>query len=286
MLRFLYTDANLTVQPHLMYCLETRFKKHPLYSRDCANRVWEYTLLDEKEHTIENRNPQVIRYLIDQGMVGEDDYSLSAASMNGYLGLVQVLIEQHNYLEDGDSLDYALETASAVSHNSEMVCFLVESGANVRTNEDCALRWASLHCDMDLVRFLVKRGANIHVFNDYPLRASCKRGRLEQVRFLVDHGADIHALDDHAFLLAVLNSHIDIARFLLERGANIHARDDDAFLGACEVGSMAMVRFLVENGANIHVDNDRGIQIARWNCHTEVSNYIYNLYNSKTDDDE
>ncbi|KKP94623.1 MAG: hypothetical protein US03_C0017G0001, partial [candidate division TM6 bacterium GW2011_GWF2_36_131] len=125
-------------------------------------------------------------------------------------------------------------------------------GANVRAQDDSALRWAAGSGHTDTARLLLDRGANIHAQNDYALRCAAENGHTDTVRLLLDRGANIHARDDSALRCAAGSGHTDTARLLLDRGANIHARDDYALRLAAEEGHPDTIRLLIDYGANIH----------------------------------
>ena len=75
---------------------------------------------------------------------------------------------------------------------------LVEEGANIHAEGDCALRCASQNGHLDVVKFLVSKGADIHSVGDGALRYASQNGCLGVVKFLVSKGADIHAYNDCA----------------------------------------------------------------------------------------
>ena len=58
---------------------------------------------------------------------------------------------------------------------------------------------------MEVVKYLVDNGADIHANDDCALRWAAEHGRLEVVKYLIDNGADIHARGDRALNFATKN---------------------------------------------------------------------------------
>ena len=91
---------------------------------------------------------------------------------------------------------------------------LVEQGANVHANDDCALRWATENGHLEVVKYLVEQGADVHADDDCALRWAASSGHLKVVEYLVEQGADIHAEDDEALRWAANNGHFGVVEFL------------------------------------------------------------------------
>ena len=100
------------------------------------------------------------------------------------------------------------------------------------------------------VKFLVETGANIHTENDRALRLASSNNHLDVVKYLVESGADIHALNDCALRSASIDGHLDVVKCLVESGADIHANDGDSLGLASEYGHLGVVKFLVGKGAH------------------------------------
>jgi FOG: Ankyrin repeat len=61
---------------------------------------------------------------------------------------------------------------------------LVEKGANIHVDDDCALCWASENGHLEVVQYLIEMGANIHADDDYALRWASEKGHLKVVDYL------------------------------------------------------------------------------------------------------
>ena len=156
--------------------------------------------------------------------------------------------------------DQALRWASFYGQ-IEVVKYLVElkpDGANIHARNDQALEWASTNGHLDIVKYLIELkpdGANIHAINDQALRWASENGHLGVVKYLVElkpDGANIHALGDYALRWSSKKGHIEVVKYLVGQGANIHAKDNYAVIWASYFGQLDIVRYLVSNGANIH----------------------------------
>jgi hypothetical protein len=66
----------------------------------------------------------------------------------------------------------------------EIVEFLLENSANLKTNENYALSEAARNGHLEIVKFLVKNGANVHAWNNYALRWAAENNHLEVVKYL------------------------------------------------------------------------------------------------------
>ncbi len=154
------------------------------------------------------------------------------------------------------------------------------------TNSNKYLDTGSNQGRLDQVIISLKNGANIHSQFDGALRWASYYGHIEVVKYLVElkpDGADIHAESDVALRSASSNGHLDIVKYLVELkpdGANIHADNDVALRSASSNGHLDIVKYLVElkpDGANIHADNDAAQKWASYYGHIEVVKYLKNI---------
>ena len=81
--------------------------------------------------------------------------------------------------------------AAACEGSLEWVRWLHEHGADIRTQNDAALRLAAGNGHLEVVKYLHEQGANIWVQDDEALRYAAARGHLEVVKYLREKGADI-----------------------------------------------------------------------------------------------
>ena len=138
----------------VMHTLESVYGHCALYSRDCSKLIFDYTLYDEKKHTLTNAcregNLVVVKWLVEGGENSQDKKELAIrwASLNGHLEVVQ---------------------------------FLVDQGADIHAREDSSIRWASTNGHLEVVRFLMAQGAP----TDSALRCARRYRQLEVIEFLL-----------------------------------------------------------------------------------------------------
>ena len=125
---------------------------------------------------------------------------------------------------------------------------LIQEGADVHTQKDKALRWASNNGHLEVVKLLLEHGADIHACEEETLRWASRNGLLEVVKLLLENGADVHAQEDYALRLASYGGHLEIVKLLLEHGADVHALKDEAFRWAIMTRHLEIVNFLEEWG--------------------------------------
>src|SRR3989344_2772907 len=72
-----------------------------------------------------------------------------------------------------------------------VVQYLLDQGADIHAENDCALRWSAYNGHLPVVQYLLEHGADIHAKNDLALRWSAENGHLPVVQYLLIHGAKI-----------------------------------------------------------------------------------------------
>ena len=130
-------------------------------------------------------------------------YPLRIASDNGNMNVVKLILEKGVDLEErlGDAED-----------------------AGTIVGE--ALIGAGIGGHIDIVKLLLKYGADIHTNNDEAVRWASKTGQYDVVRLLLEKGADIHAQEDGALIWAYDGDHSDVVKLLLANGADPKALEE------------------------------------------------------------
>ena len=134
--------------------------------------------------------------------------------------------------------------------------YLVENGADVKTNNNYALRWASRYGHLDVVKYLVENSADVKTNNNSAVRLASEYGHLDVVKYLVENGADIKANNNYAVRIASKNGHLDVVKYLVENGADLKADNNSAVGWASRNGHLDVVKYLVENDADIKAENN------------------------------
>lgn len=99
--------------------------------------------------------------LLDNNMVTnmrEYDHTVFKAVDSGDLGMLQKVIDRGYALRE----DRIIVGIAARRGNKKMVEFLLDNGANIHGENDCALVTSVARGHTDVVRLLLDRGANVH----------------------------------------------------------------------------------------------------------------------------
>lgn len=95
--------------------------------------------------------------------------------------------------------------------------YLLENGVDIKTDNNCAIRFASERGYIDLVKFLHENGADITAYDNYAVRYAAERGHFDVVKYLYENGADITTKNNYAFRLSATNGHMKVAKYLKKR---------------------------------------------------------------------
>ena len=131
--------------------------------------------------------------------------------------------------------------------------------------------------NIDHIRLLLAYGADVRADNDTALRWAAKNGHKDMVGLLLNYGANIHALIDGALIFASGNGHGDVVELLLNNGADLHEQNDLALRWAAKHGYRDVVELLINYGADIHAYNDDALKSAAKNGHRDVVEFIYQI---------
>ena len=146
----------------------------------------------------------------------------------------------------------------------------IKNRADVHTNNDYALRWASDQGHTEVIKVLLDAGANVHVNNDYALSRASEYGNTEIVKVLLDVGADVHADNDGALRWASYNGHIEVVKILLNAGADVTSK---ILFSILERNNIDMMKLLLNNGGHKFVDTNN----TKWAIYAGVPEIIETL---------
>ena len=230
---------------------------------------------------------------------------LNAALLNGYLDIVQILLDHGAVGENmGDRGQTGLCIASSRGY-ANVVRSLIDRGANL--NAKCR------DCDMDFGAPMWWTPLHAAIYNDHPhiavllleggadpdtrssedqtaLGMASFRGQANVVRSLIDRGADLNAKSkdwDHdgfveegaPLFMAIEKNRQDIVLLLLEGGADTEIRNsskETPLYTASYYGHADIVRQLISHGADLNAESELGTALhgASSNGEPEISRIL------------
>ena len=131
----------------------------------------------------------------------------------------------------------------------DLVIVALNKGADICSEYNSAVRWASGNGHLDVVKYLAERGADIHDYDDLTLRWAGKSGHLDVVKYLVENGADPRADSDYGMVLASMNGHLEVVKYLVEKGVGISTYNYYSVNVAMKYGHNDVVDYLVSQGS-------------------------------------
>jgi ankyrin repeat protein len=227
------------------------------------------------ESSAETGQLEIIQYLMINNMGSKADYdsALQKAALHGKFELVQYLV--HNGIDINDN---ALITSIKGCH-VDIFWFLIESGANIRTQNDIILLISASHGCLDIVHYMVDIGANVNTSNPnmYPsksaLSAAASNGHLHIMQYLVEKGANCTQHLDEAMEKGAYNGYFTVIDYLVKLGVTQHAKNQALHMAASN-NSLDIVRYLVTNGADVNYNYGMPLHRAVENGYLDIVQYL------------
>ena len=104
--------------------------------------------------------------------------------------------------------------------NIKQLEYHLNSGIDIHSCNDLALRIAAENGKYGAVKFLLKKGANIQVLDDLLLRMASLTGKTETVCKILKYGSCSHESKIYAIYNAILYGYADIVELLLQNGVS------------------------------------------------------------------
>ncbi len=209
-------------------------------------------------------------YLESKGVSIDKQHCFSWACEKGYLNVVKFFFETG--VNICSSRNYALRTAASNGH-SDVVAFLIEKGAKVSDCDNFAIRHAATKGHKSVVELLIKHGADGTANEDEAVVFAAMHGHLETVKILMKSGAKFKNRIKRAIYWATLHGYFEIVEFLVNEYTD--GKATDCFVGhAASNGDLKMVQFLVDRGANIHEEDDAAIRWASRRGYLSMVKYL------------
>lgn len=142
----------------------------------------------------------------------------------------------------------------------EIVCILLNYGANPNVNNSEALIWSIQKNNVIAVNLLLKYQINVNILDGLALKKSCANGYYDIVKLLIDYQSvdgkylcDLNAGNGVAIRWSSYKGHVQIVKLLLE------SKTPDG-----------------KSRCDIHIENDEALKLATKYGHTEIINLINN----------
>jgi len=225
---------------------------------------------------------------VDTGAGTYEGPMLKVAAEEGYLDIVDLLIEFGANLEAMDDLGQRALLSAARDGRVEAVRHLLDAGAEIDAVDwsgQSALSNAAIEDHHELVDLLLGRGARRGIVDALALRDIALFTTLldEKIRAWTDDVEsdeddrdeprpryDVDLLSDGRERLAIVaagRGDVEITRILLDRGA-VHCHglfDDHSLLAeAARHGHVELSRFLIDRGADLHATGKDGLTPLGW----------------------
>lgn len=155
-----------------------------------------------------------------------------------------------------------------------MVCFLIESGADIKNmtlSRKNLLHLAVINRDISVVKFVISLGLDTDSVDEMgwtPLHCAVRNNEnVDIVKLLVESGADIQAVTEDGKTLchlAVINS-VSMTKYVLSLGLDINSMDIEGLsplhyvVGYNE--NTEIVSLLIQSGADIHITTMNGVNL-------------------------
>lgn len=182
------------------------------------------------EYVVENNLPYILRYII-------------------FLKNINHPIIMENVI-DIKCLEKYLNV-SCKNGKLDIVKHLVDIGANIFHNKNCAIMLASEYGHLEIVKYLASKGCDVRADNDYAVIYASKNGHIEVVKYLVFQGCDVRSYNSYAVRLASIHGHLEIVKFLVKKGANYRALNHHAVIEASKNKHYEIVEFLMNYSTGI-----------------------------------
>lgn len=154
----------------------------------------------------------------------------------------------------GDSIGAPLQSAVSAG-NIKIAKILLKAGADV--NARCVLEMAGAS-SLEMLRFILEEGADVKTYGGPALVSAIQHEKHEAFQLLLLFGADINASNGKftALTNAIYRGYIKLVKILLDAGADVNKdvnnSDSRAIKIAAENGKIEMVKILLDADADVN----------------------------------
>ncbi len=217
---------------------------------------------------------------------------LYAASMNGYVDIVELLIKHKVDVNQPDEYGTTPLSIASQKGHIKVVKLLLKYNADINkanNKGDTPLLVASKQDNVYLVELLLKYKANANASNKdglTPLLTASQKGNIKAIELLLKYRADPNKTNKDGIsplFIASQNNHIKIIELLLKYGADINKTNKDGLTSlfiASYMGHKNVVELLLKCNAEIK-DKTSVIKAAEHQNHFEITTLLKDFISGK-----
>lgn len=127
--------------------------------------------------------------------------------------------------------------------------YLIENGADIHIDNNCALKWAAGNGYYKIVKLLLEYGADINAQNNCAIKLASENGHSSVVELLIGISNNPF-VNSEALVLAAKNGHSDVVKIFIDNGTNLSFNYFEALQLACNYGRKNVVKILLKNNVN------------------------------------
>jgi len=213
---------------------------------------------------IENKNEDLIKYLIDHKVTIDDSSILPVAVKNDIsMATIQYLIDhnikiiKHTYNKDTSPLIEAIQ-----KNDESLVKYLIDNGIEINFNDntshDSPLSLAFKKRNENIIKYLIEHGADIKakLGDETPLTYTIENYPEPLVKYIIDKGADVNCKnnDNHTPLFyAINNCNETIVKYLIDHGATDFS-DIDLKKAFYKKWSESLIQYFIDHCVSLEKD--------------------------------
>ncbi len=246
-----------------------------------------------------------VKFMVDNGAdlnptMDQGKTMLTVAAQADHVEVAKYLVQQGldvnvfinpgvNLLrEKGDSLI----SWAAEKNDDELVCMLIERGADFRTaskHGQSLQVWAVENEHHKVLEAMVERGLDVKATDAdgktlLQIAIDSFHTNTDTIRILIDNGDNTNITDrngDSLICVFAKRGKADLVKLFLDRGESVESKSSEGktlFFLAAMYGHVDVLRLLIEAGANKHIQcglgEESGLHVATFNKHLAVVQFL------------
>jgi hypothetical protein len=169
------------------------------------------------EDAASSKNPAVLDQLLKYSNAPpdlNDNQLLFIAVDSQSLKNVEYLLKQRRVAEHPESLNLVFLRAAENNHKEIINAFLAQPKVDTNAFDSNAFLWSVHNGNLPFAKELVRRSANVKTNDEAAIKSAIAQGRTEMTKYLMDLGLKP---DVDSIRVAIEAGHVDTIRFLLDR---------------------------------------------------------------------